>query len=77
MIRDFEKKLLWAEEKVPSDGAAVLRPEKRALAEPEDEKQNRLFDEAEEYAAESPAAPGRRLHRSRSTSARSGAARRR
>ena len=53
IIRDFEKKLLWAEEKYR---AMELRyfGQKSEHYKPEDEKQNRLFDEAEEYAAESP-----------------------
>jgi transposase len=53
IIRDYEKKLLWAEEKYR---AMELRyfGQKSEHYKSEDEKQNCLFDEAEEYVTESP-----------------------
>jgi transposase len=57
IIRDYEKKLLWAEEKYR---AMELRyfGQKSEHYRAEDDKQNRLFDEAEEHAAKSPPPPG-------------------
>ena len=55
IIRDYEKKLLWAEEKYR---AMELRyfGQKSEHYQSGDDKQNRLFDEAEEYAIKSPPA---------------------